>query len=237
MSKLSIRIGILALAALAACGETPTVTPVAAPDASPATVDGKKDVDLPVSDVVLMVRTPSAPYGERGGTSQHLDVVLLRKNGMVHHNERHLAWETTDSAVVTVDTAGVVTAQGVGTAAIVAWYKDKAADTASVTVVPVPVASVTLTGVDSMSVDDTANFTAVPLDSAGEALVGRAVAWSSLAPAIAGVSEAGEVVALALGSTEITATGRAEAERRTRLMRHWLAQLGDELGVPLPADR
>jgi uncharacterized lipoprotein YddW (UPF0748 family) len=75
-----------------------------------------------------------------------------------------------------------------------------------VVVRPVPVARVALTGVDSLSLDDTASFTAVPLDSADEALVGRTVEWSSLAPGIASVSTTGEVVALALGATEITAT-------------------------------
>jgi uncharacterized lipoprotein YddW (UPF0748 family) len=200
---------LAALVTLSACGDSPLVTPAPAP--VPATAGGKKEVDLPYADAVMMVRTPSAPAGERGGTTLTFDAVLMRKNGTVHDNERHLSWESTDSTVVTIDEAGLVTALDTGTVDIVAWYKDKAADSVTIVVVPVPVASVALVGVDSLSLDDTASFAATPLDSVGEPLVGRTVEWSSLAPAVASVSAGGEVVALALGSTEITATVEGES--------------------------
>lgn len=189
-------------ATLAACGEAPVVSR----QAPPADPVGRKEADLLGGDALMLVRTPSAPRGERGGTTLQFDAVLLKKNGKVHSNERHLAFTSTDTMVATVDSRGRVTAQDVGRTLLVAEYKDRDADTVTIDVRPVPVAKVELTGVETLFLDDTAQFTAVPLDSVGEPLLGRTTTWSSFAPTIASVSSTGEVVALALGATEITAT-------------------------------
>ena len=108
-----------------------------------------------------------------------------------------------------IDETGLATAIGLGEAFIVATYLADAggisADSLSVDVVPVPVVSVSVVGVDSVSLDDTTTFVATPRDSAGEALVGRTIAWSSTNPGVARI-DAGEVVAQAVGTTDIQAT-------------------------------
>jgi uncharacterized protein YjdB len=173
----------------------------------PADVAGRKEAEiLYEGDALMLVRTPSAPRGERGGTTLQFDAVLMKKNGKVHDNERHLAWASSDTTIATVGDDGLVTAQDTGDVFIVAEYKDKDADSVKIAVRPVPVASVRLTGPETIFVDDDAQFTAEPLDSAGVPLEGRTTTWSSFAPSIASVSESGLVLGLALGSTEITAT-------------------------------
>jgi uncharacterized protein YjdB len=162
-------------------------------------------VELPAGDATLMVRTPSAEPGARGGTTLALHAVLRKKNGKAQEKDDQISWFTLDPRVATVTADGLVTAQDTGRTAIVASYKDHSADTLSLTVVPVPVRSVKLAGPDSIAVDDTVQVTATALDSADAPLVGRLVAWTSRAPLVASVDTAGAVVALAPGLANIAA--------------------------------
>jgi uncharacterized lipoprotein YddW (UPF0748 family) len=82
----------------------------------------------------------------------------------------------------------------------------KRVDSVHVAVVPVPVTSVVVAGLDSLGVDDTTSVTATPRDSADAPLLGRTVTWTSSAPAVAEVSATGEVVALTAGTTTVSAT-------------------------------
>ncbi|HKG94963.1 MAG TPA: family 10 glycosylhydrolase [Gemmatimonadaceae bacterium] len=185
---------------------------------APVVPDTKVTVHASKSDAVMMVRTPTAARGERGGTTLQLDAAVFNPQGMELEHKTHIYWTSLDTMVVAVDPSGLVTAQDVGSTWVVVDHK-KGVDSVSVEVIPVPVASVAMTGPDSLSLDDTASFTATPLDSAGVPLEGRVVSWSSLAPAVAGVSESGEVIALALGSTEISAT--VEEESASQLLQVW----------------
>jgi uncharacterized protein YjdB len=187
-----------ALLALAACGDRGPLGPRGGP------LTGKR-VELPAGDATLMVRTPSAEPGARGGTTLALHAVLRKKNGKAQEKDDQISWFTLDPRVATVTADGLVTAQDTGRTAIVASYKDHSADTLSLTVVPVPVRSVKLAGPDSIAVDDTVQVTATALDSADAPLVGRLVAWTSRAPLVASVDTAGAVVALAPGLANIAA--------------------------------
>ena len=69
-----------------------------------------------------------------------------------------------------------------------------------------PVASVTVTGPASLKQDSTGNYTAVPKDASGNVLSGRTVTWSVDNTAIATVTTAGKVTAVAPGSTNVRAT-------------------------------
>src|SRR5205823_3426334 len=81
------------------------------------------------------------------------------------------------------------------------------ADTSTVTVLSVPVASVALSpAVASMLVGAVAQLTAIPQDASGGPLAGRSVTWASSAPAVATVSPTGLVTATAVGAAAITAT-------------------------------
>ena len=206
---------VLSFALLASCtGDGPPMSP---PASAPA--KGGPEVRVAPADAIMMIRTPSAERGARGGTTLDADAVLLKRNGKEKEKDKHIDWTSSNETVATVDSMGLVTAQDVGETLIVADYKDRSADTLHIRVVPVPVASVTLAGVDSLSVDDTAQFVASPVDSVGVALEGRTVTWSSVAPGVASVSESGEVIALRIGATEITA--EAEGKGATQSLDVW----------------
>ena len=189
---------LAAVALLAACGGD--VAPVSPPDAA-----AKVDVRIKKSDAVMLVRTPSAEPGARGGTTLQLDAEVLNPQGHVLPHKRHVYWTSTNPEIATVDSTGFVTALDTGEVDIIVDHK-KGDDTLHVLILPVPVAAVTLVGADSLSVDDTAQFVATALDSIGEPLLGRPVAWSSIAPGVASVSATGEVVALGVGHTNVSAT-------------------------------
>jgi uncharacterized lipoprotein YddW (UPF0748 family) len=206
------------LAIIASCdGDRgfPSLSNISGPP--PAATRQGLDVGASRPDAILMVRTPSALAGQRGGTSVDLDAVVVNPNGRELAHKKHIEWWSSDTRVATVDSTGLVTAQDIGTVDIVVDYK-KDADTVHVLVIPVPVASVTLSGPDSISLDDTVSFTATPLDSANAPLEGRIVSWSSSAPAIASV-ESGQVIGVGIGTTEITA--ESEGKSATQSLRVW----------------
>src|SRR5437762_4486759 len=90
------------------------------------------------------------------------------------------------------------------------------ADTSSVIVIPVPVASVSLSpAVATALLGATLQLTATPQDSNSVALSGRVVTWASSAPAVATVSATGLVTGVAAGSTTITATSEGKSATST----------------------
>ncbi|HYR17807.1 MAG TPA: Ig-like domain-containing protein, partial [Mycobacterium sp.] len=85
-------------------------------------------------------------------------------------------------------------------------------DTATVTVNPVPVASVVVSpAAPSVTVGQTVQLVATPQDSSGTALPGRTVTWASSNGAVGTVSGSGQVVAMAAGSATITATSEGRS--------------------------
>jgi len=90
------------------------------------------------------------------------------------------------------------------------------ADTSTVVVVPVPVSSVAVSpAVASLLVGATVQLTATPHDASGAALSGRAVTWTSSAPAVATVSTSGVVTGQVAGSATITATSEGKSGTAT----------------------
>src|SRR5688572_14284426 len=68
-----------------------------------------------------------------------------------------------------------------------------------------PVATLELTAISDVWVGDTYSLQATPRDSAGTALVGRTITWSSSNVQVAGIDASGQLSALAIGTTTITA--------------------------------
>ena len=119
---------------------------------------------------------------------------------------RTLVWTSTAPSVVSVDADGVATGLRVGSAKIVATYK-KRADTITVSVVSQSAASVKLTASNtSLTVGQTATLTVVVRDASGAIVPQPSVAYSSSAVAVASVSQAGIVSAVASGNAVISAS-------------------------------
>lgn len=123
---------------------------------------------------------------------------------------RVVTWASDNTAAATVDaTTGLVTAVGAGTANISASSEGHSG-TAALTVVPVPIASVSVAPQDTtLAAGDSAQFTAQPKDADGNPLSGRVITWTSSNPAVATVSSTGMVQAVA-GGGPVTITATSE---------------------------
>jgi hypothetical protein len=117
-------------------------------------------------------------------------------------------------------TGGIISAAGLYTAGQTSGtYQVTAAQSggslaasASVTVLAVPVAAVTVSPTTaSVLSGQTVQLTATPRDANGTPLSGRVVTWTSVNPAIATVSAAGLVTGVAAGPATITATSEGKS--------------------------
>jgi len=129
---------------------------------------------------------------------------------------RLVTWGSSNTNVATVDATGLATAKALGTATITATSEGKSG-TATLTVNPVPVFSVSITppSPDTVFLGYTTQLTAVTKDSIGGILTGRTVAWQSNNTGIATVNASGLVSAVAAGSTSITATSEGKSGSNT----------------------
>ena len=158
----------------------------------------------PTRPVASVTVTPSTNALTVGQTAT-LAVIAKDANGNVIDG-RAVQWATSNAAIATVSTAGVVTAVAEGTATVSATVEGKTGQ-AQVAVSRVPVASVRLTPLTAIIEPRNARqLTAVALDAAGNELEGRPIEWTTDAPAVASVSATGLVQAIAAGYAGITAT-------------------------------
>lgn len=114
---------------------------------------------------------------------------------------RLVTWATSNAAIASVSTTGLVTASSPGQVTITAT-SEGISGTAQVTVTTSsqPVTSVTVAPQISMiEVGTTLPLTATARDAANEVVGGRPVTWTSNDPAVASVSAAGVVTAVAVG--------------------------------------
>lgn len=152
--------------------------------------------------VALMRVTPSATNVVAGATVR-LTAEPLDGTGAVIPG-RVVAWSTGDAGIATVDNSGLVTGVSPGTVTIRATAGG-IDGTASVTVVPAPIASIDLApGVFSLNVGESTPLAATPRDAGGQALTGRQLTWSSSDNGIATVSSLGVVTGIASGTATIT---------------------------------
>lgn len=173
---------VVCLVAVAACAESAVESiPVASIDVTPDTATVRAGGSLSMSARVL------------DSTGATIDV-----GGVV--------WSSSNASVASVSSAGVVTALLPGTARIAVSAGGKSA-TADITVAARDVASVVVNPPTlSIRVGVSTPLQVLTLDAEGGTLTGRAVTWSSSAPAIATVSASGVVTGVAAGAATITAT-------------------------------
>ena len=190
------------LLALAACGggDAPTTPGGTTPPPPPVTPPPPTSTPIasvavtPGSGAVYVGRTMALSATPRDAAGNPL-------------GGRTIAWSSSADSVARVDAAGVVTGVAVGTATITATSEGQSAR-ATVAVQLVPVASVAVTpATAALRVGDTLRLAATPRDSAGAALEGRTVRWSSSAPTVVAVdSVSGLLRAAGAGSAIVSAT-------------------------------
>ena len=139
------------------------------------------------------------------GATVSLTASVLDASGAVLTG-RKVVWAVADSNLATVSSAGVVTGRRVGTVPVAASVEGTSA-VAQIKVLPVAAVAVRVSPASrDLTVGQTAQLLAQPLDAQGNVLSGRSVTWSSSRPNVATVSAAGTVTALSPGSAIITAT-------------------------------
>ena len=125
-------------------------------------------------------------------------------------------WTSATPSIATVNAAGVVTGVAAGTAAISASTAGKSA-TATINVVTAGpdtlIANIAVTPPSAtLQVGVTASLGAVATNAAGQTLAGKSFTWTSANAAVAAVSAAGVVTAVAIGGpVSITATSQGKS--------------------------
>jgi uncharacterized protein YjdB len=132
------------------------------------------------------------------GTTQLLASQITDAQGNLITN-RPIAFTSDAPSVASVSGSGLVSALAPGTARITATSEGKSG-TASITVIPVPVASVQVTpSAPSLNIGTSQQLIAVARSAGGVILSGRTVVWTSGAPSIATVNTNGLVTGVAPG--------------------------------------
>lgn len=186
-----------------------------------ATSEGKSGtsvftiVAIPVASVTV---SPTAPTIMVGATTQ-LSASTLDASGNALTG-RAVTWTSSNTAIASVSSTGLVTGLTVGGPVTITATSEGKSGSASVTVIPVPPASVASVIVSppspSITIGTTTQLTASTLDSDGNVLTGRAVVWSSSNSAIASVSASGLVTGVAVGGpVTITATSEGKSGTAT----------------------
>ncbi|MBI3568583.1 MAG: Ig-like domain-containing protein [Gemmatimonadetes bacterium] len=183
-----------------------------------ATVDGQHGevvlgvLPVPISRVTLSPALLPLAVGQLQPLTA--TVVDVRGNVVTGHP---IAWSSSAPSVATVSATGVVTAAAAGTATVTATC-DGVAQTALVTVTLrlASVASISVTpAASALSMGRTSPLVAELRDSSGAVVTGRAIGWSTDAPAVATVNPTGVVTAVAPGTATISATSEGHSAAAT----------------------
>jgi uncharacterized protein YjdB len=167
-------------------------------------ISGTSAVSVAVPSVASVAILPQAATIQRGSTVQ-LTASVTDESGAAITN-RAPTWTSSNTAIAIVSASGLVTAVATGSASVVAALDGKA-DTTSITVVAVPVGSVTLApATASLTIGQSATLTATVKDANGAIVTDRPVTWTTSNVAVASVTQAGVVKALAAGTAIISAT-------------------------------
>jgi uncharacterized protein YjdB len=185
--------------AVAPGGTTITATSEGIPGTATVTVTA-----TPVVPVAFVTVSPATATVTMGATQQL--TATTKDAGGATLTGRTVTWVSSNAAVGTVSSSGVVTAVAVGSAQITAT-SEGINGTATVTVTQATVASVTVSpATATVTVGATQQLTATPKDAGGNPLIGRVVTWGSSNSAVATVSSGGVVTGVVAGGATITAT-------------------------------
>jgi hypothetical protein len=126
---------------------------------------------------------------------------------------RVINWSSSNTAVASISPLGLISALAGGTTTITVTSEGKSA---SITITVPPVATVTVaTPQTNLQPTQTTQASATLLDANSTPTLNRTITWSSTNPAVATVSAAGLVTAVASGSTSIVATSEGISGSKT----------------------
>lgn len=173
---------------------------------TPGTVTCPPDVDC--SPVVSIDVTPNPVNAVVGGTQQ-LTVTATREQGGTSVITRQATYQSSNPAVATVSSAGVVTAVAAGNATITASYTPTGAttpltDTTDVVVTAAPPTSIAVTPATANVAVGATQQLAVATNLGVD--VTATATYTSSDPAVATVDAAGLVTGVAAGTATITAS-------------------------------
>ena len=171
----------------------------------------KGDSAAPPPPVASVKITPESAVLTVGG-NQQLSATTLDAKGKALSN-RTVTWSSTNSAVATVSTTGLVTAVAVGGPITIVATSELQDGAAAITVVPPPVATVSVSPATTSLTPGATRQLAVTLrDAQSNVLTGRTVTWTTSDAAVAVVTSQGIVTAVAPGGP---ATITASSEGKT----------------------
>jgi formylglycine-generating enzyme required for sulfatase activity len=126
-----------------------------------------------------------------------------------------VTWSSSIPTVATVSASGSITALAPGETSVIAT-SGSVTGQAALTVIPVPVASVTVSpATASVVIGATQQLTATMLDANNAVLPGRPILWASSDTTKAKVSSTGLVTALSVGAATISATSEGKTGSAT----------------------
>ena len=176
-------------------------------------ISGSSLVSVTNPAVASVAIEPQAATVLRGATLQLTATITDASGAAV--TDRAPTWTSSNTAVAIVSATGLVTAVAPGSAMIAAAL-DANADTATITVVSVPVGSVAVQPTTaSLIIGQSTTLTATVKDANGAVVTDRRVAWATSNAAVASVSQAGVVKALAIGMATVSATSEGSSGSAT----------------------
>ena len=175
-------------------------------DASTAGVSPKHPTRIvviaqPAASIVL---APEAIAMRIGGAFQFTDTTKDAAGNVI--TGRPVRWSSSDTTVAPVDQSGFALAKRLGSATITVSSGSVSA-MATVTVSRVPVARIVIAPSNpTVIVGQTTQLSAMPEDSAGNALPGVTFAWSSSDPTTATIDQTGSATGMQPGVVTLTVT-------------------------------
>lgn len=142
-------------------------------------------------------------------------LVLDASGSKIPPEEQPVTWQSSNSAIATVDASGVVTALATGAVSIRALSGGKTGSIALTVLAATPHSIVILPAGPTVSQGSQVQLSAEVRDQKGNPISGASVAWASENAAVATISPGGLATAKVSGSTKVTATSGALATSTT----------------------
>ena len=166
---------------------------------------------VPVASVVITSPATAPAFGALGRTVQF--AAEARDASGSPLAGKTITWSSSNASVAPVTPAGLVTAEGNGTAQITATSEGRPSAPVTVTVNQVTASvAVTPSTIPFGAKGSTRQLTAVALDTTSHPIAGKTATWTVAAAAVATVSADGLVTAVADGATQVIGTIDAKAD-------------------------